>query len=339
MPLVNISIPKGKSPEYIKAIADGVNSAVLGTLQSWTVHRIPITSLASGAEIDLALHELRGGRGDGPTLGLSAGIHGDEAVGVEILFRMRQLLNARDLRGRVLMLPCANPLSYAAITRHTPLDMTNLNRVFPGDPHGWLTERLADRITTRFLSQVDVLVDLHAGGAYATVDYVYIVNDDRLSRAFGAPWLYRPRELYPGSATVITRGRNVPSVVVELGGGDVDQSEYVERGVGGITNIMRTLEMLPGEPAALPRQAVLTELATIRPRVGGLLVPEVTALGVEVGADAVLGRIYHPQTFEELEAIRPPYRRNVTILLHRTADVVEPGSYGYMIGNLDTVER
>jgi phenylpyruvate tautomerase PptA (4-oxalocrotonate tautomerase family) len=32
MPLVNISIPKGKSPEYVKAIADAVNSAVLSTL-------------------------------------------------------------------------------------------------------------------------------------------------------------------------------------------------------------------------------------------------------------------------------------------------------------------
>lgn len=66
--------------------------------------------------------------------------------------------------------------------------------------------------------------------------------------------------------------------------------------------------------------------------------PEVTALGIEVGPDAVLGRIYHPQTFEELEVVRPPFRRNITILLHRTADVVEPGCFGYMIGNLDTAE-
>ena len=32
MPLVNISILKGKSPEYIKAVADGVNSAVIETM-------------------------------------------------------------------------------------------------------------------------------------------------------------------------------------------------------------------------------------------------------------------------------------------------------------------
>ncbi len=306
---------------------------------AWTVQRIPITSLASGAEISLALHELRGRRGDVPTLGLAAGIHGDEAVGVEILFRIRRRLSAGDLRGRVLMLPCANPLSYAAITRNTPLDMTNLNRVFPGDPHGGFTEQLADKITARFLNQIDALVDLHAGGAYPTVDYVYIVNDERLSRAFGSAWLYRPRDPYPGTASGITRARDVPSIVVELGGGDVDQSEYVERGVQGILNVMRAMEMLPPIPAAAaPPQTVLTEIATLRPHAGGLLIPEVTALGVEVGPATVLGRVYHPQTFEELEAIQAPYRRNVTILLHRTADVVEPGSFGYMIGNLDSAE-
>ena len=32
MPLVTISILQGKSPEYIKAIADGVNSAVIESM-------------------------------------------------------------------------------------------------------------------------------------------------------------------------------------------------------------------------------------------------------------------------------------------------------------------
>jgi hypothetical protein len=123
---------------------------------------------------------------------------------------------------------------------------------------------------------------------------------------------------------------------VEIGGGDVDQREYVERGIRGILDVMRTLEMLPGPTAAPPPQVVLTELATIRPRTGGLLVPEVTELGRELGPDTVLGRVCHAQTFEEIEVIRTPYRRNVSILVRQTADVVEPGAYGYMIGNLDT---
>jgi predicted deacylase len=305
-------------------------------MSDWRLTRIPVAVLASGAEVGVVLHELSGGAGDGPTLGLSAGIHGDEAVGVEILFRLRRHLDPAAIRGRVLMLPCANPLAYQAGSRNTPLDMTNLNRVFPGDPHGWFTEQLADVIARRFLGDLDAYMDLHSGGAFPTVDYVYVFTDEGLSRAFGSRLLYRPAQPYTGTAAGVVAGRGKPAMVVELGGGDVDQGEYVERGVRGILNVMRALEMLPGPPAPLPPQTVLTEIAIIRPHAGGLLIPEVTELGRELPAGTVLGRIHHPQTFAELEVIRTPFRRNVTVLVHRTADVVEPGIYGYMIGNLDT---
>jgi predicted deacylase len=305
-------------------------------MPGWKLERIPLTVLASGSEVALVVHELVGQRGPGPTLGLSAAIHGDEAVGVEILLHLRRRLDPATLSGRILMLPCANPLAYQANTRNTPLDMLNLNRVFPGDSTGWFTEHLADVITRRFLADLDAYVDLHAGGAFPTVDYVYVFTDERLSRSFGSRFLYRPARPFEGTAAGVVAARGRPAMVVELGGGDVDQQEYVERGVEGLLTVMRTLAMLHGPAGPLPPQVLLTELATIRPRTGGLLVPEVTQLGREVGADTVLGRVCHPQTFEELEVMRPPYRRGVTILVHRTADVVEPGSYGYMIGNLDT---
>jgi predicted deacylase len=124
-------------------------------MSGWRLERLPLTVLASGVEVALVLHELVGRRGDGPTLGLSAAIHGDEAVGVEILYHLRRRLDPEALRGRVVMLPCANPLAYQANTRNTPLDMTNLNRVFPGDAGGWFTEQLADLITRRFLAPLD----------------------------------------------------------------------------------------------------------------------------------------------------------------------------------------
>ena len=94
-------------------------------MSEWTLTRIPLAVLASGAETTLVLHELVGRRGNGPTLGLSAAIHGDEAVGVEILYHLRERLDPETLRGRVLMLPCANPLAYQANSRNTPLDMVN----------------------------------------------------------------------------------------------------------------------------------------------------------------------------------------------------------------------
>ena len=303
-----------------------------------TYRPIHVATLASGTELILPLHEVVGDR-SGPTLGISAGIHGEEAVGVEIVYRFLQTYDLSHLAGRLLMLSVANPFSYAAITRATPIDMVNLNRVFPGNPDGQLTEQLAFKMVEGFLKKVDYYVDLHAGGAYPTVDYVYILNAENLSRAFGSRLLYRPKEALSGTSISVTRELNIPSVVVELGGGDVDQSHYVARGVQGLANVLKTLKMLPGEPTPPPPQIVLREIAILRPHQGGLLLPEVTALGAEVEGEQVLGRIVSPYSFEELEVMRCPFERGIVVLAHLTANVVEPGIYGYMIGNLATAER
>lgn len=302
-----------------------------------TYHPIHVATLASGTELILPVHEITGDR-DGPTLGISAAIHGEEAVGVEIVYRFLTTFDLSGLAGRLLVLPVANPFTYAAITRFTPIDGGNLNRVFPGNRDGLLTEQLAHTVTEHFLRKINFYVDLHAGGAYPTVDYVYILNAENLSRAFGSRLLYRAQEALAGTSISVTRELNIPSVVVELGGGDIDQSEYIRRGIQGLANILRTVKMLPGDPLPPPPQIVLREIATLRPHHGGLLLPEVTEMGGEVRGGQVLGRIVSPYSFEELEVIRCPFERGVVVLTQLTPNVVEPGIYGFMIGNLATAE-
>jgi len=305
-----------------------------------TYTSVPVATLASGAEVRIPIHEVRGQAGDGPTLGLTACLHGDEQVGTEILYRFLGGVDPGQLRGRLLVVPVANPLAYAAITRNTPLDMHNLNRVFPGGGEGFFSHQLAEALVAHVLSKLDYLVDFHAGGAYATVDYLFLENAEPLSRAFGAPVLFRPPGGYGygGSTAAYTVGKGVPTVTVELGGGAIDQAPYVRRGVAGIHNILRTIGMLPGEPAAPPRQTVLRTLTTLRPRAGGMLVPEVTALNVRVPKGAVLGRVLSPYSFEELEVVRAPYDPSLTVLVRVTPCRINPGDYGYMIGDLATAE-
>jgi len=298
---------------------------------------IPVGTLASGTGLSLPVHEILG-EGPGPTVGISAGIHGEEATGVEIVYRFLQTADLRGLAGRLLVMPVANPFSYAAVSRGTPIDMMNLNRVFPGDAAGHLTEQMAHKIAEGFLRSLDVYIDLHAGGSTPTVDYVYILNAEPLSRAFGSRLLYRPRETLAGTSVSVTRELGIRSVVVELGGGRVDQSGYVARGIAGLLNILRTLEVLPGPVAPPPPQMVLREIVTLRPRHGGLLLPEVTELGGEVRGGQVLGRVVSPYSMEELEVIRCPVDRGVVVLTHLVPSVVEPGIFGFMIGNLATAE-
>jgi len=303
------------------------------------VKSIPLAPLASGDTLSLHLHEFVGKRGPGPTVGLSASIHGDESTGTRIVMEVARQLAAGDFRGRALLLPVANPHTLEALSRFTPLDGLNLNHVFPGSADGWLTEQLAAGVTEHFLKQIDVLLDFHAGGESQTVDYVYILNDERLARSFGSKILHIPppsvSDLLKHTSVGVAQGLDVPSVVVELGGGRVDQRPYVERGVAGTRNFLKAVGVLDGEPAPLPEQIVVNEIATVRPHAGGMLYTEAPPLGEEIAGGAVLGRVVSPYTLEELEVIRTPFERGIMVLSHLTADVVPPGAYGYMVGNLD----
>ncbi|MFQ5704210.1 MAG: succinylglutamate desuccinylase/aspartoacylase family protein, partial [Gemmatimonadales bacterium] len=128
------------------------------------VRRVPVARLANGGEIALVLHDVVGGLGDGPTVGICAAIHGNEPTGTKIVIDVARQLADLDFRGRLLLLPVANPPAFQANSRHTPIDDLNLNRVFPGNPDGWFTEQLAHTITDQFLNEIDVLIDLHSGG-------------------------------------------------------------------------------------------------------------------------------------------------------------------------------
>jgi uncharacterized protein len=300
-----------------------------------TIERIPVRTLVSGGELALTIHTFAGDQG--PTVGVSAAIHGDEPISVEIVRRLAAYLERPDvsLRGSLRLLPVANPLAYESGTRHTLTDHLNLNRLFPGDPDGWLSEQLAAKISSTFLPGLDAYIDLHAGGAYPVVDYVYLSNAPHLSRAFGSRLLFKPGSPYAGTSASVAEVRGIPSVTVELGGGLYADEDYARRGLDGVLNILRTLEVLPGPAIPAPEQVLMHELAILRPHAGGILVPEVHVadLTTEVPGGTLLGRIYSPYTFEELETVTAPFEPSLLVLLRDNVAPIQPGAYMYMIGN------
>ncbi len=304
-----------------------------GKKMSW----LPVTTLASGFELRLPVHVVTGAR-PGPTLGITAGIHGDEYLPIEAIRRVVEQLDPAQLNGTVLAIPVVNPLAIEAQTRHTPIDMQNLNRVFPGDAGGWLSEQLAAVVCEEFLPEIDYLVDLHAGGAQPIVDYVYIQNNEALSRAFGFEALYRPSHPYIGTLTDVAQSHDIDCVVVEMGGGMIANDVYLERGERGLFNVLKHLKMISGEPEMPDQQVVVTEMSVIRPRQGGLLYPglKLEDVGTIVPQDTLLGTVISPYTFDVLEEIRAPFKRNLVILLRPTITKVHPGDYAYMMANADS---
>src|SRR5437660_5068605 len=303
-----------------------------------TFEKIPVTTLASGFELFIPLHRLVG-RTSGPTLGLSAVVHGDEPLTNEIVRQVLLRIDPAELRGTLLAVPIVNPLAFESLTRHTPIDMLDLNRNFPGAPSGWLSEKTAHILGTEFVSQLDVHVDLHTGGVFPTVDYVYIFDRSReLSKAFGSSFLFEPSQPYPGTFAIPAREKGIPFFTAEVGGGSFLDAHYIEHGVRGVINVMKQLGMLDGDVVRPPRQTIVTEMAVIRPRFGGMLYPEVglDQLGKEVRGGTLLGRVLSPYTFETLEEIRAPFERGYMILLRGGMMRVHPGDYGYMVANAET---
>ncbi|KKB09136.1 succinylglutamate desuccinylase/aspartoacylase family protein [Devosia chinhatensis] len=302
--------------------------------------RPKFTTHADGSDAVLYIHELVGEQ-DGPTIGISAAIHGNENTGSQAILELYRLLKDVPLKGRILLLPVANPYAFAVNERYSTIDKVDLNRQFPGNPKGTYSQQLAHAMTEHYLNVIDVHIDLHSGTDRPTVDYVYIWNDERLSRAFGSKLLYRPVENKQGTVfggttkSVTIDTRNIPVAVIELGGGIVDQGPYLKRTVDGVLNMLKTLGAIPGDPWTNPQQIVVNELAGIRPSQGGWLEPLAPANGEIIKGGELLGRVVSPYTFETLEEIPTPFENGVMIMQHLTRNLVHSGDYGFMVGNLE----
>ena len=107
------------------------------------------------------MHVLHG-REDGPTVWVSAAIHGDEVAGVEIVRRVLERLQPTHLRGTLLAVPIVNVLGVMAGDRYLP-DRRDLNRSFPGSARGSLASRIAHLMMTEVIGRCTVGIDLHTG--------------------------------------------------------------------------------------------------------------------------------------------------------------------------------
>ena len=300
--------------------------------------QIKLGTLASGFDLTIPIL-IAEGITPNPIVGISAAVHGDEIVGVQILRELWSLLAREQIQGSVWLMPVVNPLAFEYLTRNTPLDMLDINRTFPGNASGWISEQMAHAISEQYLSRLDYYIDIHAGGTFPLVDYCYSLNDDDFARAFHSKLLYKPAQLYQGTTAAVTLKRNVPTVVIEIGGGYEQQEEQVKRGVSKICNMLRYAGVLRGAVEAPPSQTLLREMSVMRPKNGGLCYPvRPFPPGEHLEGRVKLAEIVSPYSFESLETLETPFEKNVVVLSRNYVTRVNPGDYTFMIGNLATAE-
>jgi predicted deacylase len=203
----------------------------------------------------------------GPTVVITAGVHGDEFEGPLAIGQLLRTIDPAQIRGCLVAAPAVNRLALRAVSRTTPIDGGNLNRLFPGSPSGTITERIAHVLIEGIVRGADVLIDLHSGGtmhrfgpiAGARPDFQSLgVETIRLAVAFGGLPVWRIPAV-PGVLSYEACRLGVPSIGVEVGGQAGAIAADVALEVEALQRVLVYVGLLAGKPV-VSREAPLEEL-------------------------------------------------------------------------------
>lgn len=256
---------------------------------------INIARLPSHTVIDTPIYVSRGME-DGPVLALTAGMHGDEINGMEIVRRMLDTGLNKPRRGVTICMPIVNVYGFLNFSRDVP-DGKDINRSFPGNKNGSLASRVAYHLMREVIPHIDYGIDFHTGGAMRTnYPQVRTVLKDglnaQLANAFGAPFTidspYRPNSLRKEAAR---KGKNI--IVYEGGESLRFDQQAIEVGISGTLRLMKHLNMIDWAPEPTEINRVIWSTSWIRARNAGLFQASVQC-GQLVNAGEWVGTITDP---------------------------------------------
>ena len=260
----------------------------------------------SGGALEVPVFVIRG-REPGPTLCLTAAVHGDELNGVEIVRRVVSELDPEHLAGAVIAVPIVNLLGFTRGSRYLP-DRRDLNRFFPGNPRGSAASRIAYLFFEQVITHCDRLVDFHTGSFKRTnmpqlrAD-LHVPEVLEFTRHFGATAvLHKPSRR--GTLRTAATSIGIPAVAFELGQPASLQPEHVNFGVKAIETLLDSLTMIKKFRLWSEPQPFYFTSRWVRVDRGGIL-NTATRIGARIGVGDLLGHIINPLTSERHE-IRSP---------------------------------
>jgi predicted deacylase len=262
----------------------------------------------------------------GKTLYIQVAQHGSEVMGLDAIRRLVAELDPMKMNGTLIYcLP--NPLAFRERSRTTIFDPKpgGMNRIWPGDCKGSLTERMANLIWKELIIHADEVIDFHTAGRWCKVWVFYeadgvsekspketALRSEEMARLFGAPILYVETEPYGGRKTLraCCVDEGIPAIVPELGGPGHFDEKIVQIAHRGLRNLMIDLGIIEGEIQLPKKQVKLKWLADPKKyssiaQKGGIFVSKVK-LGDIVKKEDEIGFIYSPRTFEILETLYAP---------------------------------
>lgn len=235
----------------------------------------------------------------GPTILITAGIHGDEVNGVEIVRQIIAKGINKPKKGTIICVPVINVFGFINMNREFP-DGRDLNRVFPGNKNGSLASRVAHKLMTEIVPHADLILDFHTGGADRfNASQVRIVKNeivlDELAQVFGAPFIYYSSNIKKSFRNSCYK-LGIPMLLFEGGKSFHIDNRITNTGVNGAKRVLHHLEMLKSQfKVSTPKKQTIKirDSKWIRARYSGMFKASVS-INSHVEKGDVIGNITDP---------------------------------------------
>jgi predicted deacylase len=302
-------------------------SVMPGTTQrlSWSA-----TELFEGVPVSTPVLVLNGTL-PGPTLCLTAAVHGDELNGIEMVRRVMHDLEPSKVSGSIIGIPIVNVQGFRRGSRYLP-DRRDLNRYFPGNPSGSAAARIAHSFFINVVAKCDALIDLHTG-SNERANLPQIRADLRdpdvvtLTQGFGSMVILHSTPTV-GTLRHAATLAGIPTVTLEAGGPSQLELNEVKLGVKGIETLIHSLGMIKKRRRWGDPEPVYYRSSWVRANNGGILLADVS-LGSTVRKGDVLGTITDPMSNASSD-LRSPYAGRIIGMARN--QVVMPGFAAFHIG-------
>ncbi len=302
---------------------------------AWGAVHLPIVSIKNG---------------DGPTLLLTGGNHGDEYEGPIALMNLARALEPDTMQGRIIVIPALNFPAVMAGARVSPIDGVNMNRAFPGMRDGTVSMMIAHYVETELIPRADAVLDMHSGGKtlmFSPCACIHRLEDAELTeraraamQAFAAPISLELVELdAAGMLDTSVEAAGKVFLTTELGGGGTTTTQTMEIAETGLRNLLSHLGITDGEPVSREQRGLKPSRSLHMPVAECYLISgdaglyeALVDLDAEVGEGDALGQVHFPDHPKRAPVV---YRAGTSgIVIGRTHKVLlEAGDFLALIAH------
>ncbi|MDH3389590.1 MAG: succinylglutamate desuccinylase/aspartoacylase family protein [Gammaproteobacteria bacterium] len=270
----------------------------------WGAVHLPIVSIRNG---------------NGPTMVLTGGNHGDEYEGPIALMKLSRALDAKDINGQVIIIPALNYPAVLAGCRVSPIDGVNMNRAFPGKRDGTVSSMIAHFVHQKILPLADAVLDIHSGGKtmmfspfacyHRIPDAAVMEKAKKAVLAFAAPVSLELVEL-DAEGMIDTAVEDMGKIFIgcELGGGGTTTTGTVSIAETGIRNLLAHFEIISEQPRSLEERGLPATRLMHMPDSDCYVISDddgiyeaLVDLNSSINIDDAIGQVHFPEKPE-----RPP---------------------------------